>query len=81
MTKEEAKNIPELQIHPDELLEDCFYYKLARAGRLTEEAGRKALKRAKDKESNPRYQGSLLVADLMVSNLDKYGVPCIDWCK
>lgn len=45
MTKEEALTIPELQIYPDDLVEDCFYYKLAKAGRLSEEAGKKALKR------------------------------------
>ena len=81
MTKEEAKNIPELQIHPDGLIEDCFYYTLAKAGRLSDEHGKKALERLKGKESDPCYQGSFLVADMMVGNLDRYGVPCIDWCK
>ena len=65
MTKSEAARIPELQIHPDELVEDCFYYRMAVQGRLSDEQGK----------------GSFIVADMMIANLDKYGVACIDWCK
>lgn len=81
MTKSEAALIPELQIHPNGLVEDCFYYRMALAGRLSEDQGRKALQRLKGKESDPYYKGAFIVADLMIANLDRYGVACIDWCK
>ena len=81
MTKSEALNIPDLQIHPNELVEDCFYYKLAKAGRLSDEQGQKALERLKGKENDPCYKGAFIVADIMIQNLDKYGVACIDWCR
>ena len=79
MTKAEASAIPDLQIHPDELVEDCFYYRMAVAGRISNEQGKKALKRIKGKESDPCYQGAFIVADMMIRNLDRYGIPCIDW--
>ena len=81
MTKSEALQIPELQIFPDDLVEDCFYYKLAKEGRLSEEAGRKALQRVQEKENDPCYRGAFIVADMMIANLEKYGVPCAAWCK
>ncbi len=81
MTKSEALNIPDLQIHPNDLVEDCFYYKLAKAGRLSDEQGQKALERLKGKENDPCYKGAFIVADIMLQNLDKYGVACIDWCR
>ena len=80
MTKEQAQQIPELQIHPNDLVEDCFYYQLAKAGRLSNEQGRKALQRLKGRESDPCYKGSFIVADMMIHNLDRFGVACIDWC-
>lgn len=80
MTKDQALQIPELQINPDDLVEDCFYYKLAKAGRLSEESGRKALARMQGKENDPCYKGSFIVADMMLANLEKYGVPCASWC-
>lgn len=81
MTKSEASGIPELQIHPNELVEDCFYYRMAVAGRISNEQGDKALQRLKGKEDDPCYKGAFIVADMMIANLDRYGVPCIDWCK
>lgn len=81
MTKSEASAILELQIHPNELVEDCFYYRMAVAGRISNEQGRKALQRLQGKENDPCYKGSFIVADLMIRNLDKYGVACIDWLK
>lgn len=81
MTKQEAQQIPDLQIHPNDLVEDCFYYRMAVAGRISNEQGQKALQRLKGKEDDPCYKGSFIVADLMIRNLDKYGVACIDWCK
>ena len=79
MTKEQASQIPELQIHPDGLVEDCFYYRLAMLNRLSDEQGRKALDRLRGKEHDPCYTGAFIVADMMVHNIDTYGIPCIDW--
>jgi hypothetical protein len=81
MTKEQALQIPELQITPNDLVEDCFYYKLAKAGRLSEEHGSKALERLQGKEDDPCYKGAFIVADMMIANLDKYGVPCAAWAE
>ena len=81
MTRNEAQQIPELQINPDGLVEDCFYYLMAKAGRLSDEQGRKALQRLKGCESNTNYKGSMIVADMMIRNLDRYGVACAAWCK
>ena len=81
MTLREARLIPELQIHPNDLVEDFFFYRMAVAGRISNEQGQKALQRLKGKEDDPCYKGSFIVADLMIRNLDKYGVACIDWCK
>ena len=81
MTRNEALQIPELQIQPNDLVEDCFYYKLAQAGRLSEEQGQKALQRIKDKTDDPCYKGALIIADMMIRNLDRYGVACAAWCE
>ena len=81
MTRNEALQIPELQIQPNDLVEDCFYYKLAKAGRLSEEQGKKALQRIQVHEDDPCYKGSLIVADMMIQNLDRYGVACAAWCE
>jgi hypothetical protein len=81
MTKSEAALIPELQIHPNDLVEDCFYYRMAVLGRISNDQGQKALQRLKEKEDDPCYKGAFIVADMMIANLDRYGVACIDWCK
>ena len=81
MTKEEALLIPELQIHPNGLVEDCFYYRLAKAGRISDEQGQKALQRLKGKEDDPCYKGAFIVADMMIANLERYGVPCAAWAE
>ena len=81
MTKEQALQIPDLQIQPNDLVEDCFYYKLAKAGRLSDEQGQKALERIKGHEHDPCYKGAFIVSDIMIQNLDKYGVACAAWCK
>ena len=81
MTKSEAALIPDLQIHPNDLVEDCFYYKLAMAGRLSDEQGQKALQRIKGHEHDPCYKGAFIVADMMIRNLERYGVACAAWCK
>ena len=81
MTKSEASGIPELQIHPNDLVEDCFYYRMAVLGRISNEQEQKALQRLKGKEHDPCYKGAFIVADMMIQNLDKYGVACAAWCK
>ena len=81
MTKEEALNIPELQNNPNDLVEDCFNYKLAKACRLSEDSGKKALERVQGKEDDPCYKGAFIVADMMIANLDRYGVPCAAWAE
>ena len=81
MTKEQAEQIPELRIYPNDLVEDCFYYKMAKAGKISEESGKKALDRLKGKEHDPCYKGAFIVADMMIANIEKYGIPCAAWCK
>lgn len=81
MTKEEALLIPKLQIHPNGLVEDCFYYKMAKAGRISGEQADRALQRLQGHEDDPCYDGAFIVADMMIDNLDKYGVACVDWCN
>lgn len=81
MTKEEAKKIEDLQIFPNDIIEDCFYCKMAEAGRLSPEQGGKAKQRLKGIKNDPLYEGCMFVAGLMIKNLDRYGVPCIEWCK
>jgi hypothetical protein len=79
MTKEEALKILDLQIFPNELLEDCFYYKMAVAGKISEQYKQKALSWIGDKQNNPQCEGCMCVADIMVRNIDKYGVACAAW--
>lgn len=81
MTKEQAEKIPELKIYPDDLIEDCFYFRMAMSGRISNEQGNKALERLKGRENDPCYTGSFIVADMMIANLDKYGVACAAWCE
>ncbi len=81
MTKAEALTIPELQITPNGLVEDCFYYLMAKDGRLPEDHARKALLRLQGHESDPCYKGAFIVARLMISNLDRYGVTCAAWAE
>lgn len=81
MTKEEALKIPELQITPDEIVEDCFFYKLAKLGKIPDEHAQKALDRLKGMDSHPHYKGAFIVADMMIANMEKYGTPCAAWCK
>ena len=81
MTKEEALQIPELQIKPNSLVEDCFFYKMALAGKIPEQFKQKALSWLEGKENDPCYKGASIVADMMVANIEKYGVACAEWCK
>lgn len=81
MTKAEAAKIPDLQIHPDELVEDCFYCQLAMKGLLSDEQGRKAANRIAEMAEGPKLFGAIIVADMMVKNLERYGCPCVDWAE
>ena len=54
---------------------------MAKAGNISEEHGRNALKRLEGRENDPCYKGAFVVADLMIENLKKYGVPCIAWMR
>lgn len=79
MTKQEARKIKDLQIHPTPLVEDCFYLKMAIDGKISEEKGLNALNRIKDCYDDAAIRRSLLMAGVMIENLKKYGVACIDW--
>lgn len=81
MTKQEALQIPELQITPDELVEDCFFYKMAKAGKIPSEHAEKALRRLEDKVEDPCFEGAFIVADMMIANIEKYGLACAAWAK
>ena len=79
MTFDEIKQIPELQIEVDDLTEQCFYIKMAIAGRISDEAGEKNWDNIKGKYTEEEYKRALDTADRMIGNLDKYGVACADW--
>lgn len=81
MTKSEAAQIPDLQIFPDNLVEDCFYYLMAKDGKLSKEKGQEAFLRLRGMESDPCYQGAFVVARMMIKNLEKYGIPCVAWAE
>lgn len=78
MTKEEAMLIPDLQIHPDELTEDVFYWGMAKMGRISDEHMEKSINRMK-KYAKAVPVNVLMNARQMIDNVDKYGVACIDW--
>lgn len=81
MTRAEASRIPDLQISlADPLLEDCFYYQMAKEGRIDGEHAEKAIRRM-EKIDNEISVATIRKALQMIENLDRYGVPCADWCK
>ena len=85
MTKEQASQIPELDIHVTPLIEDLFYCILAEVGEISEEAGKAAHKRVVDlckKSGNtaPPLKRSFEQAARMHENVQKYGVACVEWC-
>jgi hypothetical protein len=81
MKKEDALKIPELQIFPDDLIEDCFFYLLAEKGKLSEEQRRKAIDRLHGRMDEDTLRGSMIVARMMCDNLEKYGVACAGWAE
>lgn len=78
MTKEEALQIPDLNIEVTDLIEDCFYLKMALDKRMSKEKGKEAF--ARIKERNEDIADALEIADKMIDNLVMYGVPCAAWC-
>lgn len=82
MTKQEAQNIPDLDIRVTELIEDAFYLKMAVDGRLSEEAGQRAANRLhKTYGTHEQLMDALYTADVMIDNLHKYGIACAQWCE
>lgn len=79
MTRKEAIKIPELHIAPNGLIEDCFFSKMAEMGMLSDEQAAGANERLKKQKDNPNFAASVIVADLMVNNVEKFGVACIEW--
>lgn len=79
MTFDEIKQIPDLQIEVDDLTEQCFYVKMAIAGRISDDAGEKNYNNIKGKYTKEEYYEALKKADKMIQNIDKYGVACADW--
>lgn len=80
MTKYEARGIEDLNIHPDELTEDLFYYEMAQRGFIPKEHAEKAIKRI-ESEWDEIPVTYMRMAVQMVKNVERYGVACIDWCK
>lgn len=79
MTKQQAAQIPDLQLQVDDLAEQCFYVKMALLGRISDDAGEKNYDNIKGRYTKEEYKQALDTADQMIDNLDKYGVPCADW--
>lgn len=79
MTKQQAAQIPDLQLQVDDLAEQCFYVKMALLGRISDDAGEKNYDNIKGRYTKEQYKQALDIADQMIDNLDKYGVPCADW--
>ncbi len=80
MTRKEAESIRDLQIPIDNLTEDCFYMFMAEKGRIPEENKKKSLLRIKTYAQEIPFD-VLSKAKKMVDNIDKYGVPCAEWCE
>ena len=79
MTFDEISKIPELQIEVDDLIEQCFYVKMAILGRISDEAGEKNYNNIQGKYSREEYREALAKADRMIKNIDKYGIACAEW--
>lgn len=77
MTVIEAIEIPELDIDVTEIVEDCFYYKMALLGRISDKEGQRTEIRLKGKYDKASLEKAFAKADAMIDNLDRFGVPCI----
>lgn len=82
MTHQEALQIPDLDIEVTDIIEDCFYVKMAVNGNVSEKAGQDASQRLKGMYCDAKQLTSALnTADRMIDNLRKYGVACAAWCE
>ena len=79
MTFDEIKQIPDLQIELTPLIEDCFYFQMALAGKISDEKGQEAMDRMDLRRNDPDYKKSFETARKMMANLKKYGVACAAW--
>lgn len=77
MTLLEAIEIPELDIEVTDIVEDCFYYKMAMLGRISKEQGQLTENRLRGKYDKASLEKAFASADKMIDNIDRYGVPCI----
>lgn len=77
MTILDAIEIPELDITVTEVVEDCFYYKMALLGRISHEQGELTENRLRGKYDKDTLEKAFATADRMINNIDEYGVPCI----
>lgn len=80
MTKEEANKIPALQIEVDGVTEDWFYLLMVPKGKVSKQAGKKALARLETHSPEERAK-ALMKAEKMEHNLARYGVACAAWVK
>lgn len=80
MTKDEANKIPALQIDVDGVTEDWFYLLMVPKGKVSKQAGKKALARLDTYTPEERAK-ALMKAEKMECNLARYGVACAAWLK
>ena len=80
MTKEEANKIPSLHIEVDGVTEDWFYLLMVPKGKVSKQAGKKALARLETHSPEERAK-ALMKAEKMEYNLARYGVACAAWVK
>lgn len=68
----------DLDIKPTPLEEDCFYLLLAIDGEISKEHGEKLVRRING-HTQEEYEAALDVAQRMIANVKKYGIPCKEW--
>lgn len=78
ISRAEALLEPELHIVVDDVIEDLFWWGMAQEGRISKEHAAKAIERLKTYGDEFPVE-KLEVANQMIRNLDKYGVPCLAW--
>mgnify|MGYP000914855394 CR=1 FL=1 len=82
MTREEARDIPELHIEVTDFIEDVFYMKLAINKTISLEVGEMASEWVKKKGfTKEELLDALNTADRMIANIKKYGVACYEWIR
>lgn len=80
MTKQEANKINDLRIDVDSVTEDCFYLRLAMDKRISQEAASGAVNRLNGLGQPQKVADAFIESRKLVENLDRYGIPCADWC-